>query len=256
MFFAAKVLALITQPLSWVIALLLVALLLPAHKAHWMKRLTACALATLLMVGWEPLPDFLIRQLENEYAEMPPQADLRGYAGLVVLGGALESGYVAQAHAQPVLNSAAERMTSVVPLLQQHPHLRLLFTGGEGALFGTGPTEAERAAVVFDSLGINSARMVFESKSRNTFENAVFTALMPGVDKGQRWLLVTSAWHMPRSMATFARAGWNVQAYPVDFRTGTATPWTAYSVRSGVEKWQLVLHEWVGIAAYRLAGRL
>ena len=256
MFFASKILALITQPLTWAILVLFVAWWLPAHKVQLMKRLLASALALILTMGWQPLPDFFIRQLESHYPERSVETDFRDYAGVVVLGGALDSGYVAQAHLQPVLNSAAERMTSVVPLLQHNPQLRMLFTGGEGEFFGSGPTESERAKLFFDSLGVHGTKIQYESKSRNTYENAVLTAQMPGVDITQRWLLVTSAWHMPRSMATFTKAGWNVQAYPVDFRTGTATPWTAYSLRNGVEKWQLVLHEWVGITAYRLTGRL
>ena len=256
MFFASKILALITQPLTWAILVLFVALWLPAHKVQLMKRLIACAVVLVLAMGWQPLPDFFIRQLENHYPESSADTAFRGYAGVVVLGGALDSGYVAQARLQPVLNSAAERMTSVVPLLQHNPQLRMLFTGGEGAFFGTGPTEAERAKLFFDSVGVRGTHVMFESKSRNTYENAILTAQMPGVDKTQRWLLVTSAWHMPRSMATFIKAGWNVQAYPVDFRTGTATPWTSYSLSGGVDKWQLLLHECVGIAAYRLAGRL
>ena len=256
MFFASKILALITQPLTWAILVLFVALWLPAHKVQLMKRLIACAVVLVLAMGWQPLPDFFIRQLENHYPESSADTVFRGYAGVVVLGGALDSGHVAQARLQPVLNSAAERMTSVVPLLQHNPQLRMLFTGGEGAFFGTGPTEAERAKLFFDSVGVRGTHVMFESKSRNTYENAILTAQMPGVDKTQRWLLVTSAWHMPRSMATFIKAGWNVQAYPVDFRTGTATPWTSYSLSGGVDKWQLLLHECVGIAAYRLAGRL
>ena len=256
MFIASKILALITQPLAWVVLLLLLALLIPAVKLQLIKRLIAFSLALMLSMGWEPLPDFLIRQLENQYADVPVDADLKGYEGLVVLGGALDSGYIAQAHQQPVLNGAAERMTWAATLMQRNPHLQLLFTGGEGALFGVGPTESERAKVFFDSLGVQGAHLQFEDKSRNTYENAVFTAQLPGVDKTQRWLLLTSAWHMPRSMATFEKAGWNVKAYPVDFRTGTFTPWTAYSLRSGVDSWQLVLHEWVGMVAYRLTGRL
>ncbi len=256
MFVASKILALITQPLAWVIALLLLSLCLPATKIKLMKRMVAVALAVMLLIGWEPLPDLLIRQLENQYAEIPVDADLKGYTGVVVLGGALDAGYVAQAHQQPVLNGSAERMTWTVTLLQRNPHLQMLFTGGEGALFGVGPTEAERAKVFFDSLRVHGSHLQFEDKSRNTFENAVLTAQLPGVDKTQRWLLVTSAWHMPRSMATFAKAGWNVQAYPVDFRTGTSTPWTSYSLRSGLDSWQLVLHELVGMAAYRIVGRI
>jgi uncharacterized SAM-binding protein YcdF (DUF218 family) len=94
-----------------------------------------------------------------------------------------------------------------------------------------------------------------EDRSRNTFENAVLSAAMVGVDVKKPWLLVTSAWHMPRAMATFEKAGWNVTPYPVDFRTGHSTPWTDYSLSDGAAKWQLVLHELLGLWVYQLTGR-
>lgn len=256
MFLAAKILALLTQPLAWVIALLLGSLLVSRRRPPLGRRLAWSALAVLLAIGWQPLPDLLIRRLESQYAEIPPQADLRGYVGMVVLGGALESGYVAQAHTQPLLTDAAERMTAPVATRLRNPHLRVVFTGGEGSWLGTGPTEAERARKFFDSLGLNGQPIEYEAASRNTYENAVLTAQLPGVNISQRWLLVTSAWHMPRSMATFAKAGWNVTAYPVDFRTGADTPWTEYSLGDGIARWQLVLHEGLGLLAYRLSGRL
>lgn len=56
-------------------------------------------------------------------------------------------------------------------------------------------------------------------------------------------------------MVTFQKAGWNVTAYPVDFRSGKDTPWTRYSLASGVRKWQIALHELLGLLSYRLAGR-
>lgn len=256
MFLAAKILALLTQPLAWVIALLLAGLLVLRRRPTLGRRLAWSALAVLLVTGWQPLPDLLIRRLESQYAEIPPQADLRGYVGMVVLGGALESGHVAQAHSQPLLTDAAERMTAPVAARLHNAHLRVVFTGGEGALLGTGPTEAERARIFFNSLGLNGQQIAYEAASRNTHENAVLTAQLPGVDISQRWLLVTSAWHMPRSMATFAKAGWNVMAYPVDFRTGADTPWTEYDLREGIVRWQLALHEGLGLLAYRLTGRL
>lgn len=256
MFILSKILGTLAQPLAWVAALLLLGLVLFSRKPLLARRLVGAALALLLLMGWQPLPDLLIRHLEQHYAEIPPQADLRTYAGMIVLGGATESGEVAQAHSQPLLNSAAERMTTPVAALLHNPHLRVVFTGGEGALLGSGPSEARRAQVFFDSLGLTGKRVEYESASRTTYENAVLTAKLPGVDTTQRWLLVTSAWHMPRSMATFVKAGWNVTAYPVDFRTGASTPWTAYSLREGVDRWQLVLHEWLGLAAYRATGRL
>lgn len=256
MFIAAKLLALITQPLVYVVVLLAAGLLLTRYRPSLSRRLTGAALTVLLLMGWMPLPDLLVRQLEGQYAEMAPQTDLSGYAGIVVLGGALVSGQVWLGHTQPLLNDAAERMTTAVALLQRNPQLRVVFTGGEGLLFGTGPNEAQRTKIFFDSMGVPDGRVSYESASRNTHENAVLTARLPGIDITQRWLLVTSASHMPRSIATFTKAGWNVTAYPVDFRTGPVTPWTDYSLAGGADRWELALHELVGLLSYRLAGWL
>ncbi|MDO9165473.1 MAG: YdcF family protein [Rhodoferax sp.] len=215
----------------------------------------SAALAVLLLQGWQPLPDVLLRQLEAQHAGPTPGASLQQYAGVVLLGGALEPSYIWQAHSQPALNDAAERMTVPVALLQQHPHLRILFTGGEGDLFAKGLTEADRAKIFFDSMGVPPERVLYESASHTTYENAVFSATAPGVNPAQPWLLLTSASHMPRAMATFRKAGWNVTPYPVDFRTGTQTPWTEYSLAEGAKRWHLVLHELAGLLTYRLAGR-
>ena len=255
LFLAAKLFVLLTQPLAWIATLLLVSLLVP-HIPAFGRKLVALALGLLLFMGWLPLPELLIRNLESHYAEVMPDVDLRGYTGMVVLGGSSEPGYVAKDHAQPLLNDAGERMTAPVALMRQYPHLRLLFTGGEGDWLSRGPSEAQRAEVFFNQMGVPAQRIKYESASRTTYENALLTAQLPGVDISQRWLLVTSAWHMPRAMATFAKAGWNVAAYPVDFRTGLATPWTTYSIKDGARNWQLALHELLGIVAYRITGRL
>lgn len=255
MFIAAKLLQFATQPLAWV-ALLLIGALIGMHgRRRWGLRLGWAALAVLIVQGWEPLPDALIRQLEARHPEVAASTPLAGYAGLVVLGGALEPAYVWQSHSQPALNEAAERMTAALPLLQQSPKLRLLFTGGDGQLFAGSLTEAQRAARFFATMGVAPDRLLLESASRTTYENALFSARLPGVDPRQPWLLLTSAWHMPRAFASFQKAGWNVTPYPVDFRTGSATPWTEYSLADGARKWHLLLHEAVGLLAYRLSGR-
>ena len=235
MFIASKLLSFATQPLAWVVLLFAVALLCVPRKRALGLRLGWTSLGLLVVLGWQPLPDALLRALE---AQHPPPAwtatttaaDWQRYAGVVVLGGALESAWVRAGNGQVALNDAAERMTVPVALLRQHPHLRLLFTGGEGDLLTSGEPEAVQARAFFESLGVPAQRMQFESRSRTTYENAIFTAALPGVDKTRPWLLVTSAWHMPRALATFRAAGWNVTPYPVDYRTGTRTPWTEYSL--------------------------
>lgn len=224
-------------------------------RRKWGMGLGWAALTVLLLQGWEPLPDALIRQLEAQYAGPPPGTSLTQYTGIVVLGGALEPSYIWEGHSQVALNDAAERMTVPITLLQQYPHLRLLFTGGEGELFADGLSEAERAKIFFDSMGVPAQRVLYESASHTTYENAIFSATVPGVNPTQPWLLLTSASHMPRAVATFRKAGWNVTPYPVDFRTGSKTPWTQYSLANSARKWHLALHELAGLLAYRLAGR-
>ncbi len=255
MSFIAPIFSVFTQPLTWMLVLL--ALSLAARRRPVLGHsLVVAAMALLLLLGWQPLPDLLIRQLEIQYAEVPPDADLRDYVGMVVLGGSTEPSFVAIAHAQPLLNDAAERMTAPLAMLQRNPNLRVVYTGG-GTVQGAGViSEAQRAKIFFDSVGVSGPRVVYEDASRTTHENATLTAQLPGVDPTQRWLLVTSAWHMPRSMATFAKAGWNVTAYPVDFRTGPTTPWTEYALGPALRSWQLGLHERLGWLAYRLTGRL
>lgn len=213
------------------------------------------ALLILLLQGWEPLPDALLRNLENKHPGPKADSSLSAYVGVVVLGGALEPSYVMQGNQQPALNSGAERMTVPVGLQRQFPHLRLLFTGGEGELFTQGMSEAERAKIFFDSLGVPQRSVVYESKSRTTFENATLSAGLPSIYPSQPWLLLTSAYHMPRAYAAFTKAGWNVTPYPVDFQSGEATPWTQYSMAAGARKWKLALHEIFGLWAYKLLGR-
>jgi uncharacterized SAM-binding protein YcdF (DUF218 family) len=254
MFIASKLLSFATQPLAWTLLLLFGALCL-GNRRRLQVRLGWLAFSVLLLQGWEPLPDMLLRQLEAQYPGPATASSLQPYVGVVVLGGALEPAYVWRGHGQVALNDAAERMTVAVALLQQYPHLRLLFSGGEGEWFAQGLTEADRARQFFASMGVAGPRLSYESASRTTYENAIFSAATAGVGPTQPWLLLTSAWHMPRALATFRKAGWNVTPYPVDFRTGSETPWTEYSLANGAKKWQLALHEWVGLLAYRLAGR-
>ncbi len=255
MFIASKILDLLAQPLAWIIATLAVACWLPTASA-WGRRLSFLAMTLLLLIGWQPLPDTIIRQLESVYTEIPPDADLRGFTGVVILGGATEPGFLSQAHTQPLMNAGAERLVAPAALNRSSPQLRLLYSGGEGALFGKGPTESARAQRFFDTMGLPTGRVEYESVSRNTYENAILTAKLPGVDIQQPWLLLTSAWHMPRAMASFTKAGWNVTAYPVDFRTAPQTPWTEYSLSEGASRWQLALHELLGTVVYRWLGRL
>lgn len=254
MFLLAKLLDLLTQPLVWVALLLCLGLVLLKIRPRLGRGLLWGGFSVFLIQGWMPLPNALVRALESQYAP-PPKVDLSRYEGVIVLGGALESTELWEGRDQPALNSAAERMTAGVALVRQAPQLKLVFTGGNGEVLATALTEAERARRFYAEQGLNTQRILFESASRTTHENATLTAKLEGVDIQRPWLLLTSAWHMPRSMATFEKYGWNVTPWPVDYRTGSSTPWYAYSLSNGAQQWQLALHELLGLWAYRWTGR-
>lgn len=256
MFIFSKLVGWFTQPLFWLLLLLAATWVLAARRPRAVRPLLGTGIGLLVLIGWQPLPELLIRQLEARYPEIPLNADVQGYAGVVVLGGGTAAGRVQQNHAHALINDGGERLAVSAALALRHPQLPLIYTGGEGDPQGGGPSEAERARVFYESFRIPASQVRYEAVSRNTYENALLTARLPGVDPRARWLLLTSAWHMPRSMATFEKAGWNVTAYPVDYRAEFPVVWTRYSLKDGVSDWQLVLNELIGLVAYRLAGRL
>lgn len=252
MFVLSKLLSAITQPLFWLVVWWALALLLLGFSARWHRMalgLLWAGLAVLGLLGFTAVPDALLRPLENRYPQ--PAADAVGrHVGLIVLGGATGHPNVFLAHGQVPLGDAAERMSLPVGLMRQHTHLQLVFSGGEGRLLVTGTTEAELARAFYQQQGVDMARVALESGSRNTRENARQVAQLLGPRCLQPWLLVTSAWHMPRSMAEFQAVGCNVTPYPVDFRTGNTTPLTEYALADSLQRWQTALHEWLGLWVY------
>ncbi len=259
MFIASKFLSFATQPIAWAMIFLGLGLVVMRRWPRGGKRLCWAAFVTLALVGWQFPVEVLLRQLETQYPAPDPKADLSRYVGVVVLGGALERSEMWQRPGQVALNAAGERMIAPIGLLKRNPNLRIVFTGGEGDLILQPLSEGARAKRFFDSIGIEPERVTYESRSRTTFDNAVFTALLPGVDKSQPWLLLTTCAHMPRSMGSFVKAGWNVTPYCVDYRAPEFASWTGftnYSFTLGVEKWHYVLHEMIGYWAYKFAGRI
>ena len=208
-------------------------------------------LLVLGLLGFEALPHALLRPLENKFP-VPSAAVVDRHVGMVVLGGATQHPRSYQAHAQVPFGEAAERMSVPAGLLRQHPKLALVFSGGEGRLLLTGVTEAELARVFYQEQGVDLGRLTLESGSRTTRENARQVAALLGARCQEPWLLVTSAWHMPRAMAEFESVGCRVTPYPVDFRTGANTAWSDYALARSLVLWQTALHEWPGLAVYAL----
>lgn len=250
-----KVLAVVEEPLQWVLFMLVLSLLLSWRgRERAARRLVAAAVLLLAFVGAVVVPEAILQRLENAYpatARSPTEFD-----GALVLGGGLDSARKARERGQTLLNGSAERVTTAVALAARFPDLTIVVTGYAGVGQSDERSEAEATLAFFEAHGASTSRLVVEPKSRNTFEIAENSGTLPGVDRSRRWLLVTSAWNMPRALWTFRKAGWNVEPFPVDYMTGTTLDYFRFSVLTGANAWSRVLHEVLGIAWYRLTGRL
>jgi uncharacterized SAM-binding protein YcdF (DUF218 family) len=229
-------------------------LLLPTRFSRAGRRTAFAAVALLAILGLSPVGNALMIPLEERF----PPWDAAGAAptGLVVLGGAI-SPHVSAARKEVALNEAAERLTVAAELARRYPDLRIVFTGGSPSLMFDDGNEAEFAARAFASLGIAPERVVLERQSRNTVENAIFSKAIARPKSGERWLLMTSAYHLPRAMGVFRKAGFEVEAYPVDWRTaGRQDALRPFgTIGDGLRRTDTAVREWVGLAVYRLTGK-
>jgi uncharacterized SAM-binding protein YcdF (DUF218 family) len=251
MFVISKLLSAITQPVFWLTLWWLLALVLLPRFRRLAAPMLWGGMVVFGLLGFSAVPSALLQSLESRF-KVPNLTSSDQYAGVIVLGGATGSPGIYKTHGQVPLGDAAERMTVPIALMRKFPNFDLLFSGGEGRLVPTGTTEAELAGVFYTEQGVDMKRVTLESQARTTRENALRVAALLGERCKQPWLLVTSAWHMPRSMAEFQAVGCNVTAYPVDFRTGEETSWTEYSMAGSLMAWQTALHEYLGMFVYGL----
>ena len=253
-FLAAKTLSFVEQPLNLVAILLLVSVILWRGRPRLARRTAVAALLLFFSIGFTAAPRAVLRALEEAHA--PTTAPLQSLAGAIILGGSEDAGIKAAERGQVLFNGAAERLTTAVRLLRQYPDYVVVHTGLSGRMNHQGMTESEMARLFFSEQGADLSRVIFEDRARDTYENGLFTRQLPGVDPNRRWLLVTSAMHMPRSMAVFEKLGWSVEPMPVDYQTGRTIPLGRYSIARGAVAWETAIHEILGYVAYWVTGRL
>lgn len=257
MFFpVAKVIWFFAQPSSILLLLLLLGIVLLwtrfARAGRWIA-LTAAIL--LIVLGLSPLGNMLIFPLEERFSRAEFAQD-EAPAGIIVLGGAQDT-LVSDGRDVIAMNEAGERIVEAVALSRRFPKAQIVFTGGAGQLIYKTETEAANAKTFFEQLGVASDRLLLEDQARDTFENAKLTRKLVEQKPGERWLLVTSAAHMPRAMGSFRKAGFDVEAWPVDYRTrGAQDLWRFFGKpSSGLRRMDQGTREWIGLLVYRITGR-
>jgi uncharacterized SAM-binding protein YcdF (DUF218 family) len=230
------------------------ALLLAAGRLRAGRWLTITAGMALLVFGLLPTATFLARPLETRFPkpELPDRVD-----GIVLLSGS-ERPVASQAYAEPQVGSHGGRYITTLLIAASHPEARIVYTGGPRYEPGKGALETQTAvaAAILSGVGIDPSRVSIEEGSADTCENASNSFRFAGPSAGEAWVVVTSAAHMPRTVACFRAAGWDIIPYPADYHSDPPG-WGVGRIQIGdnLALLDLAVHEWIGLAFYRLSGR-
>ena len=218
--------------------------------ARWWLTATALFAVFLAVI---PVGRLLFNVLENRFEQarnLPNEVE-----GVIVLGGVVDQ-FLSHNRGLPAINSAVERLTAFADLADRYPEAKLIFTGGSGVLTDQSLKEADFAAPVLKRIGVPLNRVIFENQSRNTAENASMSRKTVTPAPRGIWILVTSAFHMPRAVGVFRENGWQVFPYPVDYVTRReAGPLLQFGLRSGLNSLAAAAREWTGLTFYWLTGR-
>lgn len=256
-FYISKTLWFLAQPSSALLVLLLLGVfLLWTHWAWAGRRLVALAGILLLLLSLSPLGQALTWPLEDRFPAtnldqgQPPD-------GVIILGGALST-HVGLARNVASLNESAERMTEAIILAHRFPEARIVFSGGGTRIIYEGRKEAIGAEELLTAMGLARERLELEDRALNTYQNARFTKELVKPQPDERWILVTSAFHMPRAIGSFRQVGFaGVEPWPVDYRTRGPQDWLRFFDKpsEGLRRIDFIAHEWLGLLVYWLTGR-
>jgi len=248
-FWLSKALWTFADPANFLLLLMaLGALLLWTGWRRAGRGLLTVVLAFLLLISIVPLGGFMMAFLEQRF---PPAEEQSTVDGIVVLGGAIDA---ASYYLRPGsgYTSAMGRVVEAARLAKRYPSARLIVAGGPQPEQGQSEADATRELLL--DFGIAPERIELEVHSRNTYENALFVKQIAKPKPGERWLLVTSAFHMPRAMGCFRAVGFPVTAFPVDYKYGSlATPRLDFF--DGLSELKYAIHEYTGLIVYRLSGK-
>ena len=206
----------------------------------------------ILVGGFSAVPNYLIWKLENTIKSQT----IKHPDGIILLGGSFSGSQRAYKENQVGLNGRAERVVEALRLLNKHPNSELLFVSDASVLTSAGISEADQAMEFFTTFKINPNRLIIKTISNNTYQESVAIAKHLKVNEGN-WIIVTSAAHMPRTVALMqSRDIGRAKIYPylTDF-TGNLPNFNLKFSFSNIGTLNNLVHEVLGLIAYRVTGR-
>ena len=255
-FYVAKIANYLLEPLYILSFFLLILIFLLLFTNF--KKLTIFFAKFLLILflffGYTPFSNFLLNKIEDSIK--PSKYPAQQLTGVIILGGSFDLELESKERNEVLLNSAAERLTKALEIYKKNPRLLILFSGASNKVKLIGWSESDMAKKFFLEQGVRVDNLIFENQSRNTFENISYSKDIIKNNKGT-WGLITSASHMPRSYFGFKKQGLILEPIIADYRTGTSSIfWINFDIKKGLENWNIILHEVVGISYYKITGKI
>jgi len=223
-------------------------------KIVWAERVLGALLLLMMLVALFPIGEWMLYPLESRYLH---NQKLENVDGIIVLAGSedpVQTKIWDQVSVGPV--AATERNLEFMVLAREHPYAKLVFTGGVGSMQQQDFKAADVAKRMFKEQEIDVSKIIFERKSRNTWENALLSKELVKPQVDENWVLITTGWHMPRSMGVFCKVGWSVTPYPVDFSTQPDNLFrVSWGFADNLSVLATAVKEWIGIVAYKVMER-
>jgi uncharacterized SAM-binding protein YcdF (DUF218 family) len=255
-FYIAKVINYLLEPL-YILSFFLIILIFLLLFTNFKKLtifFTKFLLIVFLFFGYTPFSNFLLNKIEDFIK--PSKYPVQQLTGVIILGGSFDLELESKERNEVLLNSAAERLTKALEIYKKNPRLLILFSGASNKVKPIGWSESDMAKKFFLEQGVRVDNLIFENQSRNTFENISYSKDIIKNNKGT-WGLITSASHMPRSYFGFKKQGLILEPIIADYRTGTSSIfWINFDIKKGLENWNIILHEVVGIFYYKITGKI
>lgn len=251
-FLLSKILRSFLYPTTWIFILLLLIFFIKNVKKK--KLLIGCTLVLYIFVS----NGYIVSKIISWYeTPLTPIATISSYDIGIILGGA--SRIVESDSNRLFLGPSGDRIVQAVQLYKLGKVKKILFSGGAGNLTGKKIPEAVMVQKYFLQIGIPNEDMIFEQKSRNTYENAIFTKQIMADSQwiSKKCLLITSSLHMPRSMAIFKKQGIAVTAFSIDQLYDPAYREIDFYIAPKAESIQMLenlLHELIGFITYKIMG--
>ena len=253
-FYLSKKLWIILNPFNMLLLFIFFGFILSFFsKKIFSKIFYFLSLVFFIIIAVMPTGEYMIYHLEKKFHVMPPLPNK--IDGILILSGGTNP-VLTKEYNQISLNDSVERLTESLQLMKKYSNAKIIYSGGSGLLHNQQLTHSYVAKLFFTNNVMKLDNIIFEDKSRNTYENILFSKKIAKPEINENWLIVTSAHHMQRALNIAERLEWKFIPYAVDFKSRKKFVWELrIYLLNNLVLFQTASHEWLGLIAYYWMGR-